>query len=201
MLRLCHGERCGLSLLTLDGSAPKPTGIKVPDTNVRPTLWDKTIAWYEHGVVRTKTRTLTSVAKGSHVLTLDLNGDYLALNVNVFDPDDDLCGKREISLLKVGAKRAHLIARQSCGLDGQTLNGPSFDGGWLYFARACNTSCGASRYGATATARATTRSPATIIHSSTGHGAETARPTSSAHRTAWAAPILTSAARWCGRTG
>src|SRR6187399_2517388 len=65
VLRLCNGERCGLSLLTLDGSAPKPTGIKVPDTNVRPTLWDKTIAWYEHGVVRTKTRTLTAVAKGS----------------------------------------------------------------------------------------------------------------------------------------
>ncbi len=147
VLRVCHGKRCGLSLLAMDGSAPKPTGIKVPNTNARPTLWGKTIAWYEHGVVRTKTRTLASVAKGSHVLTLDLNGDYLALNVNV-DPDDGLCGKREISLLKVGAKEAHVIARQSCGLDGQTLNGPSFDGGWLYFARACNTNCGVSRYGA-----------------------------------------------------
>ena len=148
VLRVCHGERCGLSLLALDGSAPKPTGNKVPHANARPTLWDKTIAWYEHGVVRTKTRTLMSVAKGTRVLTLDLYGQHLALNLNAFDPDEDVCGTSQILLLKLGAKNAHLIGRQNCGLDGQTLNGPTFDAGWLYFARACNTRCGASRYGA-----------------------------------------------------
>ena len=148
VLRVCHGEGCGLSLLALDGSAPKRTGIKVPHTNVRPTLWDKTIVWYEHGVVRTKTRTLTSVAKGTGVLALDLYGDHLALNLNASNPDAGVCGTREIKLLKLGAKNPHLIGRQTCGLDGQTFNGPSFEAGWLYFARACNTSCGASRYGA-----------------------------------------------------
>lgn len=148
VLRVCHGASCGLSLLAMDGSAPKPTGIKVPHANVRPTLWDKTIAWYEHGGVRTKTRTLTSVAKGTRVLGLDLYGRHLALNLNVANPDADVCGTREIRLLKLGEKNAHLIGRQTCGLDGQTFNGPSFDAGWLYFARACNTSCGASRYGA-----------------------------------------------------
>src|SRR4029077_19183252 len=97
---------------------------------------------------RTKARTLISVAKGTRVLALDVYGQHLALNLNVANPDAGVCGKREIRLLKLGEKRTHLIGRQTCGLDGQTFNGPSFDAGWLYFARACNTSCGASRYGA-----------------------------------------------------
>src|SRR5689334_16128478 len=72
VVRLCSATSCALSLLSLDGSAPKPTGITVPHTNVRPTLWDKSIAWYQSGRVRTKTRTLTRVAKGTDVLGLDL---------------------------------------------------------------------------------------------------------------------------------
>jgi hypothetical protein len=147
VLRVCNGASCGLSLLAMDGSAPQPTGIKVPRANVRPTLWDKTIAWHERGRVRTKTRTLTRVAKGTRVLGLDLFGHELALNLDVSSPDAGVCGRREIRLLKLGAKHARVLGTQICGLNGQTFNGPTFDSGWLYFARACNTTCGASRYG------------------------------------------------------
>jgi hypothetical protein len=147
VMRVCDGGGCGLSLLAINASAPTPTGIKVPRANVRPTLWGKTIAWYEHGRVRTKARTLTRVAKGTDVLALDLFGHELALNLDVSSPDAGVCGRREIRLLKLGAKRARVLGTQICGLNGQTFNGPTFDSGWLYFARACNTRCGASRYG------------------------------------------------------
>jgi hypothetical protein len=148
VLRVCDGTGCGLSLLALDGSAPTPTGIEVPRTDVRPTLWDKTIAWYERGRVQTRTRTLTRVAKGTGLLALDLFGRELALNLDVPSPDAGVCGRRELRLLKLGAKRARVLGSQICGLNGQTFNGPTFDAGPLYFARACNTRCGASRYGA-----------------------------------------------------
>jgi len=147
VLRVCDGVSCELSLLALDGSAPRPTGIKVSRADVRPTLWDTTIAWYEHGRVRTKTKTLTRVTKGTDVLALELFGRELALNVDAPSPDAGVCGKRQIRLLKLGAKHARVLGTQICGLNGQTFNGPTFDSGWLYFARACNTKCGASRFG------------------------------------------------------
>ena len=146
VVRLCGGASCGLSLLALDGSAPQSTGITVPRTVVRPTLWDRAIAWYEHGRVRTKTRTLVRVAKGTDVLGLDLFGQELALNVNASSLRG-VCGRREIRLLRAGSQHARVLGSQICALNGQTFHGPTFDSGWLYFDRTCNTNCGASRYG------------------------------------------------------
>ncbi len=97
--------------------------------------------------MRTKARTLIRLEKGTDVLGLDLFGGELALNVVASSPDAGVCGKREIRLLKLGAKRARVLGSQICGLNGQTFLGPTFDSGWLYFARSCNTYCGASRYG------------------------------------------------------
>lgn len=147
VVRLCDATGCALNLLALDGSAPKSTGIKVGRADVRPTLWDHTIAWFEKGRIRTKTRTLLRVEKGTEVLGLDLFGRELALNVDAASPDAGVCGRRELRLLKLGAKRARLLGSQICGLNGQTFLGPTFDAGWLYFARSCNTYCSATRYG------------------------------------------------------
>jgi hypothetical protein len=147
VVRLCAGATCTLNLLGLDGSPPVATGIEVPHGDVRPTVWDGTIAWYEHGRVRTKERTLARVEHGTRVLGLDLFGHELALNLDVSSPDAGVCGQRELRLVKFGAKHVRVLGSQLCGLNGQTFNGPAFDSGWLYFARACNTSCGASRFG------------------------------------------------------
>jgi len=149
VVRLCdEGASCSLSLLAPDGSAPRSTGIDVPRADVHPTLWDGTIAWYEHGRVQTKARTLVRLEHGTRVLGLDLFGRELALNLDVPSPDAGVCGRRELRLLKIGAQHARVLGSQVCGLNGQTFKGPTFDSGWLYFARTCNTSCGASRFGA-----------------------------------------------------
>jgi hypothetical protein len=146
VVRLCTDGRCTLDTLALDGSAPRSTGIEVPHANVRPTLWDGRIAWFEDGAVRTKAGTLLRLAAGTRVLALDLFGHELALNLDL-GSDAGVCGQREVQLLKVGAAHARVLGSQLCGLNGQTFNGPAFDSGWLYFARACNTSCGRSRFG------------------------------------------------------
>jgi hypothetical protein len=134
-------------LLALDGTPPQPTAIKVPSGEVHPTLWDGTIAWFDHGRVRTKTRTLTRVSKGTDVLALELFGHELALNVVAPSRDAGVCGRREVRLLHLGAKRARVLGTQICGLNGQVFWGPTFDTGWLYFTRSCNTNCGTARYG------------------------------------------------------
>lgn len=41
-----------------------------------------------------------------------------------------------------------MLGSQACGLNGQSFYGPTFSGGWLYFARSCNLNCGSARYGA-----------------------------------------------------
>ena len=76
-----------------------------------------------------------------------LFGRRLALNVDAASPDAGVCGRREMRLLELGAKRARVLGSQICGLNGQTFLGPTFDSGWLYFARSCNTFCSATRYG------------------------------------------------------
>jgi hypothetical protein len=58
-----------------------------------------------------------------------------ALNVVASSPSAGVCGKRQVLLLKLGAKRPRVLGSQICGLNGQTFYGPTFDAGWRYFAR------------------------------------------------------------------
>ncbi|MDA0167878.1 hypothetical protein OJ998_02170 [Solirubrobacter taibaiensis] len=141
----CDAVGCEINLLKLDGSEPQSTGIQVYRGS-QPTLWNKTVAWVGNGRVRTSTRTLYRVPKGVEVLGLELSSHQLAMTVKVPEGATGACGVRELWVLKLGAKRPRQIARQICGLNGQVLSKASFDSGWLYFSRHCNTNCG-SRYG------------------------------------------------------
>ena len=88
------------------------------------------------------------MSKGTDVLALELFGHELALNVVAPSRNAGICGRREIRLLHLGAKRARVLGTQICGLNGQVFWGPTFDAGRLYFTRSCNTNCGTTRYGA-----------------------------------------------------
>src|SRR4051794_1309603 len=209
VVRLCAGATCTLNLLGLDGSPPVATGIEVPHGDVRPTVWDGTIAWYEHGRVRTKERTLARVEHGTRVLGLDLFGHELALNLDVSSPDAGVCGQRELRLVKFRAKHVRVLGSQLCRLNRQTFNRPALQSGGRARPSAgqtpspprarpstragCTPPAPATRRAArrasapTATAAAATSSPAATDRSTTGPGAGTVPRTRSARRTASAA--------------
>jgi len=147
VLRQCVASGCGLSLLALDGTAPVPTGLKVPRATVHPTLWHRTIAWLDHGRIRTRDSLIARVKRTTDVLALELYGRRLALAV-ADATGGGVCGRREIRLMNIRSGKVRVLGSQLCGLNGQTFHGPTFAAGWLYFARSCNLACGATRYGA-----------------------------------------------------
>jgi hypothetical protein len=53
-----------------------------------------------------------------------------------------------VQLLDTRSGAVRVLGSQACGLNGQSFYGPTFSGGWLYFARSCNLNCGSARYGA-----------------------------------------------------
>jgi len=140
-----RGKR--LRVLAVGGTTSHAVaGITVPNRNVHPTLSGSTLAWAADGAIRTKGHTIASLG-GAEVLELELSGHQLAVNV-VESFDEGVCGRRELRLMNTRSGKAKVLGSQVCGLNGQTFDGPTFDGGWLYFARSCNLDCGTSRYGA-----------------------------------------------------
>jgi hypothetical protein len=81
---------------------------------------------------------------GCAVRELELRGRRLALNVGSPGP---VCSNGQIRLDSL-AGRAFRVARTTCGLDGQTFVGVSFDARNLYFARFCQVGRCDSRVGA-----------------------------------------------------
>jgi hypothetical protein len=148
VLTRCAAGACGLSLLALTGSAPVATGIAVPTAAVHPTVWRGTIAWLDGTVIRTQTGTVGSVSANTAVIVLELHGSDLALNVARDLENIGVCGQREVQLLNTRSGAVRVLGTQACGLNGQSFYGPTFAGGWLYFARSCNLDCGSARYGA-----------------------------------------------------
>jgi hypothetical protein len=136
-----------LRVLAIGGAkSHSVAGIRVPNKNVHPTLSGSTVVWFADKAIRTKGRTIAPLDV-AQVLELDLSGRQLAVNV-VTTFDDGVCGRRELQLMDTRSGKAKVLGSQGCGLNGQTFNGPTFDGGWLYFSRSCNLDCGTARYGA-----------------------------------------------------
>ena len=75
---------------------------------------------------------------------LELRGRRLAMNIGYPGP---VCNNGQIRLESL-AGRASRIATTTCGLNGQTFVGVSFDARNLYFARFCQGGCGSARTGA-----------------------------------------------------
>ena len=134
-----------LRVLALGGGSHTVKGVAVPNKDVHPTLSGGTLVWAADGAIRTKGRTIAKVPVD--VLELDLSGEWLAVNL-VSDYDVGVCGQRELRMINTRSGKSRVIGTQACGLNGQTFLGPTFAGGWLYFARSCNLDCGTSRYGA-----------------------------------------------------
>jgi hypothetical protein len=145
-------------LNSLSGIESKLVGASSPNASeTAPTIWGGRIAWARHydggastGTPRIYTRTLSAPPSrpsrrlpgipsrfcrhdGCTVRELDLRGRRLALNVGYPGP---VCNNGQIRLDSL-AGRAIRIANTTCGLDGQTLVGVSFDARNLYFARFC----------------------------------------------------------------
>jgi hypothetical protein len=148
VLTRCAAGACGLSLLALGASAPVATGIAVPSAPAHPTVWRGTIAWLDGAMIRTQTGTVGNVNANTEVFALELRGTALALNVVRDVEDIGVCGQREVQLLDTRSGGMRVLGSQACGLNGQSFYGPTFSGGWLYFARSCNLDCGSTRYGA-----------------------------------------------------
>jgi len=138
-----------------------PSTAKASET--APTIWGTRIAWAR---VRDAdatsrpaiyTRTLSAPASrpsrrlpgipsrlcgrdGCTVNELELRKRWLAMNVGYPGP---VCNNGQIQLDSL-AGRAIRVANTTCGLNGQTLVGVSFDTRNLYFARFCEAGCGRS---------------------------------------------------------
>jgi len=151
------------------GTESKLAGASAPNTSeTAPTIWGARVAWarfYERAranrAPRILTRTLRAPASrpsrrlpgvpsglcrhgGCTVKELELRGRRLALNVGSPGP---VCNNGQIRLDSL-AGRTIRIARTTCGLDGQTFVGVSFDARNLYFARFCQAGGCDSRVGA-----------------------------------------------------
>jgi hypothetical protein len=149
----CRAEGCGLSLLALGDDAPVATAVRTRRIT-HPTIWRDRVAWIagKRAVTRRLSGGGTRRLPGpAEVLDVELAGGRLAMTTDRASPDAGVCGLRQVRVVAVGSGRGRLIASQLCGLDGQIWVGPSFDGGWLYFARTCNTqaaSCSTRAFGA-----------------------------------------------------
>lgn len=164
---------CDLYLYSLNsssGTESKLVGASTQNgSETAPTIWGGRIAWARHndGVATTRrapriyTRTLSAPRSrpsrrlpgipsrlcrpdGCTVKELELRGRRLALNVGYPGP---VCNNGQIRLDSL-AGRAIRIGNTTCGLDGQTLVGVSFDARNLYFARFCQAGACDSRVGA-----------------------------------------------------